>query len=63
VSRWGAPTLKLPTPDDPAEAPVWDNYVLAQVVQASLGLIPRTALAFGVAMQGADVRLVFSVRS
>jgi hypothetical protein len=53
--------MKLPTPDDPVEAPVWDNYVVAQAVQASLGLIPRTALAFGVAVQGADVRLVFQL--
>jgi hypothetical protein len=49
--------MKFPTPDDPADAPVWENYVVAQAAQASLGLIPVRALAVGVQVRGADVIL------
>ncbi|MCP4308372.1 MAG: hypothetical protein GY788_26530 [bacterium] len=53
--------MSLPTPDNPQNAPVWENYVVAQVVQASLGLIPRHALATGVEVEGAEVRLRFQL--
>lgn len=48
-----------PTPEDPGRAPVWENYVVAQTVQASLGLVPRHALAVGVEVVGVVVRLRF----
>jgi hypothetical protein len=51
----------MPTPDDPRGAPVWDNYVVAQVVQASLGLIPEHALAVGVEVTGNEVCLRFQL--
>ena len=47
----------FPSPEDPGRAPVWENYVIAQAVQASLGLIPRHALAMGVEVHGREVRL------
>jgi hypothetical protein len=53
--------MTLPTPDDPARAPIWDNYVVAQAVQASLARLPPHALAFGVAVNRSDVRLVFQL--
>ncbi len=49
----------LPTPDDVARAPAWENYVTAQVVQASLGQIPANALAVGVRVDGRQAELVF----
>jgi hypothetical protein len=53
--------MTLPSPDDPAHAPVWDNYVVAQAVQASLALIPPHTLALGVAVDRFDVELVFQL--
>ena len=53
--------MNLPTPQDPGRAPVWDNYVVAQVAQASLGLIPNHALAVGVEVDGLRVRLRFQL--
>jgi len=49
----------MPSPTDPALAPVWDNYVVAQAAQAALGQLPPNALAAGVLVDGFDVRLVF----
>jgi hypothetical protein len=40
---------------------VWDNYVVAQTVQASLGLIPPHTLALGAAVDRFDVELVFQL--
>ncbi|MDC7122693.1 hypothetical protein OMK64_14235 [Cellulomonas fimi] len=51
--------MTFPTPDDPGLAPVWENYVVAQVVQASLGVIPEHALAVAVAVDGLQVELRF----
>lgn len=53
--------LRYPSPEDPARAPVWENYIIAQTVQASLGMIPRNALAVGVEVDGASVRLRFQL--
>jgi hypothetical protein len=58
----GMDVMSLPTPDDPGRAPVWDNYVVAQAVQACLGLLPRSALAVGVRVAGTDVELRFQLR-
>lgn len=49
----------MPSPTDPASAPVWDNYIVSQAAQAALGQLPRNALAAGVLVDGQDVRLVF----
>jgi hypothetical protein len=49
----------FPTPEDLGDAPAWDNYVVAQVVQATLGLIPRGAVAVGVEVEKRRVRLHF----
>ena len=54
--------MSMPTPDDPGAAPVWENYVVAQACQASLGLIPRSALAVGVRVDGLEVTLLFQLR-
>lgn len=51
--------MMFPTPDDPGLAPIWENYVVAQVVQASLGLIPEHAVAVAVAVDGVQVELRF----
>jgi hypothetical protein len=53
--------MSLPTPEDPGRAPVWENYIVAQVVQASLGQIPEHALAMGVEVAGTRVRLWFQL--
>lgn len=53
--------MKLPSPTNPERAPVWENYIIAQAVQASLGLIPRNAVAAGVEVRGSDVRLHFQL--
>lgn len=55
--------MTLPAPEDPAQAPVWENYVIAQVAQASLGMIPRNALALGVEVRGYDVTLRCQLRA
>lgn len=47
-----------PSPGDLKMAPLWENYVVAQVAQAGLGLIPASALAFGVNVRGAHLRVV-----
>ena len=52
---------RLPTPNDPGAALVWENYVVAQAVQASLGLVPQHALAVGVEVEGTTVRLRFQL--
>lgn len=53
--------MRFPSPADLARAPIWDNYVIAQTVQASLGLIPSDALAVGVEVAGNRVRVVFQL--
>jgi hypothetical protein len=53
--------MRLPTPDDPADALVWENYVVAQTAQASLGIIPLHALAVGVTVSGTSVVLRFQL--
>ena len=57
----GVDSLKLPTPDDLGNAPVWENYITAQATQASLGQIPVHALAVGVQVDGVQVRLRFQL--
>ncbi|NYG58742.1 hypothetical protein BJ980_001665 [Nocardioides daedukensis] len=53
--------MSLPTPEDPGRTPVWENYVVAQVAQASLGQIPEHALAVGVEVEGPRLRLRFQL--
>lgn len=53
--------MTLPSPDDMSRAPVWENYVVAQAVQASLGLIPGSAHAIGVRVSGTTVHLVMQL--
>lgn len=49
--------MTFPTPDDLAGAPLWENYILAQATTASLGLVPRNAVALGVTVDGSKVGL------
>ena len=51
--------MRYPSPTDSAHAPVWENYVVAQASQASLGMVPRSALAFGVLVEETSVTLRF----
>lgn len=53
--------LRFPSPDDPARAPVWENYIIAQTVTAALGQIPAHALAMGVEVDGTQVRMRFQL--
>ncbi|AXE37793.1 hypothetical protein [Acidipropionibacterium virtanenii] len=53
--------MTLPTPEDPARAPIWENYATAQTSQASLGLIPDHAYAVGVEVNGRHLRLRFQL--
>lgn len=50
--------MEFPTPDDPKQARVWDNYVVSQASAASLRLIPPWAHAIGVEVDGLSVTLV-----
>ena len=54
--------MMYPSPENLRKAPQWENYLVAQVVQASLGLIPANALAVGVQADGTRVRLVVQLR-
>jgi len=38
-----------------------ENYIVAQTTQASLGQVPRNALAVGVIVDGTDVRVRFQL--
>ena len=53
--------MRLPTPDDLGDAPLWENYVIAQSVEASRGQIPEHSLAFGVEVHGVVLRLRFQL--
>ncbi|GAA2445406.1 hypothetical protein [Agromyces soli] len=53
--------MKYPSPEDPARAPVWENYVIAQAVEASRGHIPEHTLAYGVEVDGTRLRLRFQL--
>ncbi len=53
--------MSLPTPDEPGRAPIWENYVIAQTVEASRGQIPEHTLAFGVEVHGSRLRLRFQL--
>jgi hypothetical protein len=53
--------MSLPSPEDLGRAPAWENYVIAQTVAASRGQIPEHALAFGVEVDGARLRLRFQL--
>ena len=55
--------MKFPTPEDSGSSPVWENYVVAQAVQATLGRAPRNAIAIGVRQEGVEVFLQFQLRS
>ncbi len=52
---------RYPTPDDPADAPVWENYVIAQASQAALRRLPARTLAAGVRIDRDRVELVFQL--
>lgn len=53
--------MRFPAPGDPADSPVWQNYIIAQAAHAALGQIPEHALAVGVEASGFDVRLHFQL--
>lgn len=55
--------MTLPTPEDPAQAPVWAVYVNAQLIQASLGIIPSTVLALGVRISEDSVTVHCQLRA
>ena len=45
----------LPTPQNLEGTPLWENYVVAQLTQAALGLVPGNALALGVEVDEFDI--------
>lgn len=53
--------MQFPTPDDPGEAPIWDNNVVAQAARAALRLIPPYVHAIGVEVQRSRIGLVVQV--
>lgn len=55
--------MDFPTPQDAKNAPVWENYVIAQAAQASLRQVPADAHALGVEVKGSQVTLVVRVAS
>lgn len=54
--------MNFPKPTD-LSALEWENYVIAQLVQAMLGLIPRHALAIGIAIHQDEVEIQFQLAS
>lgn len=53
--------MTLPTPQNLEDAPLWENYVVAQLTQAALGLVPESTLAFGVEVNEFDLVVVCQV--
>lgn len=53
--------MTLPSPGNIGLAPVWENYVIAQTVAASRGLISAHALALGVEVDDSRLRLRFQL--
>ncbi len=53
--------MRYPTPEDMAQAPVWENCLICQAVPASLGLIPRHALAVGIDTTNTTVEFCFQM--
>jgi hypothetical protein len=51
----------MPTPGDMGLAPQWDNYLVAQAVQATLGLIPSSALGISISISDTDVKFEFQL--
>lgn len=60
--QYGVTTMNFPRPDDPAGAPVWDNYIVAQAAGAASGLLPRHVLAFGVEVDRERIVLRYQLR-
>ncbi|MTD13460.1 hypothetical protein GIS00_05810 [Nakamurella sp. YIM 132087] len=50
---------EYPSPDNLRGAPLWPLYVIAQAVDASVGQIPKRAIAVTVEAVGADITLTF----
>ena len=53
--------MRPPSPDDLGRAPLWQNYAIAQAVQASRAQIPEHTLAFGIEVDGLRLRLRFQL--
>jgi hypothetical protein len=53
--------MTMPTPGNMNRAPAWDNYLVAQAVQASLGLIPRSALGIYITISDDAVDFQFQL--
>jgi hypothetical protein len=53
--------VTYPSHDNPRKPPTWGNYVVAQVVQASLGRVARSALAFGAVISDREVCLLYQM--
>lgn|GEM_PF-4244610 len=51
----------LPTPQNLEGTPLWENYLVAQLTQAALGLVPGNALALGVEVDEFDIAVVCQV--
>lgn len=58
VTSGRLPGMEFPTPDEPKQAPVWENYVISQAAYASLRSIPSDAHALGVEVRGFQVVLI-----
>jgi len=54
--------LKYPSPADPAFAPVWENYINAQAVQACLGRIPNNCRSVVLYIHDLSIALQFDMR-
>lgn len=51
--------MSFPSPDNLQQAPVWENYLVAQTVQAALGQIPEHAVAVGIEAEGTRLSVRF----
>ncbi|TVU64851.1 hypothetical protein FQP90_07310 [Paenarthrobacter nitroguajacolicus] len=54
-------TMRMPAPNDLAQAPLWEIYIIAQTVAAMRGQIPKHALAVGVEIHGVKIKLRFQL--
>ncbi|WP_157731665.1 hypothetical protein [Arthrobacter sp. YN] len=53
--------MSMPSPENLQRAPQWETYIVTQTVRATLGLIPEHALAVGVEIRGAKIKLLFQL--
>lgn len=53
--------MRMPTPEDLSNVPLWETYIIAQTVSATRGQIPKHAHAVAVEIHGMKIKLLFQL--